>query len=46
LRREKKGKEIDWETRVEDHTKNYKLKNAYSKDLPWIKVSALLCFIV
>jgi len=26
--------------------KEYKLKNAYSQDLLWIKVSALLCFIM
>jgi len=31
---------------VEEHTKEYKLKNAYSQDFLWIKVSALLCFIV
>jgi len=27
-------------------TQDYRLKNAHSQDLPWIKVSALLCFIV
>jgi len=41
VRREKKGKKIDWETVVEEHKREYKLKNAYSQDLPWIKVSAL-----
>jgi len=30
VRRGKRGKEIDWETVVEEHTKEYKLKNAYS----------------
>jgi len=46
VRRENRGKEIDWETVVEEHTKEYRLKNTYSHDLLWIKVSALLCFIM
>jgi len=45
VRREKKGKEIDWEMVVEEHTK-LKLKNAYLQDLSWIKVGALFCFIM
>jgi len=40
----KKGKEIDSEMVVEEHITN--LKNEYSQDLSWIKISALLCFIV
>jgi len=31
---------------VQEHMKEYKLKNAYSHDLLWIKVGVILCFIV
>jgi len=31
---------------VEEHKGLQILKNAYSQDFPWIKVNAILCFIV
>jgi len=43
VRREKKGKEIDWETMVGEHT-NYNWRT--HDDILWIKINVLLCFIV
>jgi len=36
VRREKKAKEIDWGTVVEEYKKEYKLKNAYSHNISFM----------